>query len=201
MAKCKHSEKIKELEIENALLRYNLDKIKDFTNVNSLGIKHIDYKKGKVIIDTNKTLYCWKCSKEINAGQICYECAGIDPEKGISAEAISSTMDGLREVQEKHAEQMKKAEKKKEPIILMDEYEKKDTPKEQPNSFKEFAESMNKVECVECKEKIALSSCDYDPARNKYTCHQCQKKLKEIEEQNKEAETQKKIKELGNKYG
>jgi hypothetical protein len=67
---------------------------------------------------------------------------------------------------------------------------------EQPNSFKQFAEGMKKVECVECKSKVSLAECNYDPARNRYTCHKCDKKLKEAERARKEAETREQIKNL-----
>jgi hypothetical protein len=96
-------------------------------------------------------------------------------------------MSGVMEAQKKHVERMKNQEEK--------EKVEEGKPIEQQN-FKDFAAGMNKVECIECKEYVSLSECSYDPARNKYTCYPCDKKLKAQLEKKKEAETQEKIKEL-----
>lgn len=185
---CKHLTQLREIEKENAILKYHLATISHFVNLDNLGIKAIEYKVGQVIInlDHRRGEMPEKSKESIN-----------NTSQKVGLQGISEVMGGYMEAQKKHVERMKEAEKNKKPIILLDEYEKKETKKsEQPNSFKDFAEGMNKVECVECKSNMSLAECNYDPARNKHTCHSCAKKLKEVEVKKKETETQEKIKEL-----
>jgi hypothetical protein len=118
-------------------------------------------------------------------------------EKPKGLYGIPEIMKGVMNTQRNHVERTREAEKEKKPIVLLYEYEKKETKiPEQPNSFKDFAEGMKKVECVECKSKVSLAECNYDPARNRYTCHKCDKKLKEAERARKEAKTREQIKNL-----
>ncbi|CAG8489872.1 13546_t:CDS:2 [Gigaspora margarita] len=178
---CRHLTLLREIEKENAIFKYHLATISHFVNLDNLGIKGIEHKAGQVIINLRNR------REEI-------------PEKSkekVGLQGINEVMSGVMEAQRKHVERMKETEKQKEPIIMLDEYE-KEKPKEpdRPNSFKKFAEGMNKVECIECKKYVSLAECIYDPARNKHTCHSCDKKLKEAEAKKKEAKTQEKIKEL-----
>ncbi|KLL03357.1 MAG: hypothetical protein MRERV_43c022, partial [Mycoplasmataceae bacterium RV_VA103A] len=116
---CKHLTHLRELEKENAILKYHLATISYFANLDNLGIKAIEHKAGQVIINLRngggknpekrqeyggKPPQCWKCGVEIKAGHICVKCAGIDPDKGISKEAINTVMGGAMEAQRKHVE-------------------------------------------------------------------------------------------------
>jgi len=188
---CKHLTQLKELIKENAILKYHLATISHFADLDNLDIKGIEYKTGQVIINLDNG---WRENK-VSAKQ-----NDPKPEKvkeKIGLHGINMVMSGVMEAQRRHVERMKPKEEK-EPSILLDEYDDDNTSQktEQPNSFKQFAEGMNKVECVECKKNMSLAECVYDPARNKHTCHSCVKKLKEAEQKKKEAETQEKIKEL-----
>src|SRR6185312_10526391 len=171
---CKHLTHLRELEKENAILKYHLATISYFINLDNLGIKAIEHKAGQVIIN-------------LDHRQRENDPKPEKPKEKVGLHGIDVVMGGVMEAQKRHVERMKPKEEK--------EKIEETKPVEQQN-FKQFAAGMNKVECVECKEKISLADCSYDPARNKHTCHSCVKKLKEAEEKKKEAETQEKIKEL-----
>lgn len=86
---------------------------------------------------------CWKCKKNIEAGRICYECARIDPNKGISSEAINATMDGLMKTQEE--------------VIKDKKVECVECKKEVGISICSYDPAMNRYICGDCEKQQELN--------------------------------------------
>src|SRR5438046_2174047 len=96
---CKHLTLLREIEKENAILKYHLATISRFVNLDNLGIKAIEHKAGQVIINLDHR-------RRENDPK--------PPEKKekVGLQGIDMVMSGVMEAQKKHVERMKPKEEK-----------------------------------------------------------------------------------------